>query len=180
MTLLLDTDVLVDCLRAWPPAERWLSENSSQPFLVPGLVAMELIGDVKPAGIDRTRRLLDRFVVIWPTEEDSILAFELLNRHRLASGLSIPDCYIAAQALNRSARLHSFNEKHFACIPVWIFSRRPFAEALIGLSSKCSPSKSHGFSFREPALEVLKGPKFYLLAAMASASIKRSKEHYVR
>ena len=117
MTLLLDTDVLVDCLRAWPPAERWLRENSSQPFFVPGLVAMELIyGCPNQRELDRTRRLLDRFSLIWPTEEDSTLAFELLNRHRLAFGLSIPDCYIAAQTLNRSARLHSFNQKHFSCI----------------------------------------------------------------
>lgn len=117
MTLLLDTDVLVDCLRGWPPAERWLSENSSQPFLIPGLVAMELsYGCPNQRELDRTRRLLDRFAITWPTPEDGLLAFELLNRHRLSSGLSIPDCYIAAQALNRSARLHSFNQKHFACI----------------------------------------------------------------
>ena len=41
--MLLDTDVLVDYLRAWPPAEQSLRKNSSQPFLVPGIVAMELI-----------------------------------------------------------------------------------------------------------------------------------------
>ncbi len=88
MTLLLDTDVLVDCLRGWPPAELWLGENSGQPFLIPGLVAMELVfGCPNRRELDRTRRLLDRFVIIWPTEEDSILAFELLRRHRLASGL---------------------------------------------------------------------------------------------
>ncbi len=95
-----------------------MRENSNQPFFVPGLVAMELIyGCPNQKELDRTRRLVDRFAIIWPTVEDSILAFELLNRHRLASGLSIPDCYIAAQALNRRARLHSFNQKHFSCIP---------------------------------------------------------------
>jgi predicted nucleic acid-binding protein len=43
-------------------------------------------------------------------------AYALLARHRLTSGLSIPDYLIAAMALSHSARLYTFNLKHFQVI----------------------------------------------------------------
>jgi len=44
-------------------------------------------------------------------------AYELLAAHWLSSRLSIPDCLIAAMALTRSARLYTFNLKHFKAVP---------------------------------------------------------------
>lgn len=117
MIRLLDTDVLVDCLRGWPAAEQWLRECATEPFAIPGPVAMELIcGCPNQGELERTKDFLSRFAVLWPGEEEFALAYELLLEHRLSSGLSIPDCIIAAQALKRAARLHSFNQKHFDCI----------------------------------------------------------------
>jgi len=43
MTVLLDTDVLIDCLRGTPAARVWLEQAESQAFQVPGVVAMELL-----------------------------------------------------------------------------------------------------------------------------------------
>jgi predicted nucleic acid-binding protein len=44
MTALLDTDILIDCLRGLPAAQTWLAGSANQTFEVPGIVAMELIG----------------------------------------------------------------------------------------------------------------------------------------
>jgi predicted nucleic acid-binding protein len=41
--LLLDTDVLIDCLRGMPAAKLWLASAAGEAFGVPGVVAMELL-----------------------------------------------------------------------------------------------------------------------------------------
>jgi len=43
MTLLLDTDVLVDCLRGTTAAQAWLERAAEEAFQVPGVAAMELL-----------------------------------------------------------------------------------------------------------------------------------------
>jgi predicted nucleic acid-binding protein len=41
--VLVDTDVLVDCLRGTSPAKAWLQDASAEVLGIPGVVAMELI-----------------------------------------------------------------------------------------------------------------------------------------
>jgi predicted nucleic acid-binding protein len=54
--------------------------------------------------------------MVWPDAAEFGRAYELLAAHRLSSGLSIPDYLIAAMVLSRSARLYTFNLKHFQVI----------------------------------------------------------------
>jgi predicted nucleic acid-binding protein len=78
---------------------------------------MELvIGCRNQAQLQRVREFLKVFPVVWPDIADSERSYELLLSHRLTSGLEIPDCLIAAMALNRNAPLYTFNLKHFAVI----------------------------------------------------------------
>ena len=41
--LLLDTDIMIDVLRKYPPAITWLASLGSTALMLPGLVVMELI-----------------------------------------------------------------------------------------------------------------------------------------
>ncbi|NIW98542.1 MAG: PIN domain-containing protein [Phycisphaerae bacterium] len=117
MIVLLDTDVLVDCLRGTPSAQAWLASVEAEPFQVPGIVAMELLmGCHNQAELRRIQKFLHTFAVVWPEATEFARAYDLLAAHRLASGLSIPDCLIAAMTLSRSARLYTFNLKHFRII----------------------------------------------------------------
>ena len=78
---------------------------------------MELLaGSNNQADLQRTGKFIDSFEVAWPEAAEFARGYELLSMHRLASGLSIPDCLIAAMALTRSARLYTFNLKHFQII----------------------------------------------------------------
>ena len=64
--LLLDSDILVDVLRGYLPAVRWLEalEESSE-VLLPGFVAMELVhGCRNRAEQRRVEGLVDRFQVL--------------------------------------------------------------------------------------------------------------------
>jgi predicted nucleic acid-binding protein len=117
MTAFLDTDVLIDCLCGTPAARAWLEQVASDAFQVPGVVAMELLmGCQNKTELERTQRFLRAFDIAWPEASEFAQAYELLAARRLNSGLGIPDCLIAATALARSARLYTFNLKHFQAI----------------------------------------------------------------
>jgi predicted nucleic acid-binding protein len=116
--VLVDTDVVVDCLRGTAPSREWLQRTSTEPLGLPGVVAMELlIGCRNRAEIQHLQRFLDTFSIVWPDASEFARAYELLAEHRLTSGLGIPDCLVAAMALVRRARLYTFNSKHFRVIP---------------------------------------------------------------
>jgi predicted nucleic acid-binding protein len=118
MIICLDTDVLIDCLRGLPQARAWLEQHASEPFVVPGIAAMELVmGSQNQTDLKRTQEFLRSFNVVWPEARDFTRAFDLLVTHRLASGLSIPDCLVAAMVLERSWQLYTFNLKHYRVVP---------------------------------------------------------------
>jgi tRNA(fMet)-specific endonuclease VapC len=115
--VLIDTDVLIECLRGSPAAKEWLRTLDNASFCVPGVVAMELvIGCRNQNELQQVQKLLQSFAVAWPEAADFELSYRLLLTHRLSSTLSIPDSLIASMALSRAARLYSFNLKHFQVI----------------------------------------------------------------
>jgi len=102
--ILLDTDVLVDCLRGVSVAQRWLASAAKESFGIPGVVAMELLmGCRHQADVERLQKFLGTFRVLWPDASEFARAYDLLAALRLSTGLSIPDCLIAAMALGRNA-----------------------------------------------------------------------------
>jgi predicted nucleic acid-binding protein len=116
--ILVDTDVLVDCLRGATPAREWLERMATEVLGIPGIVAMELlIGCRNRAELERVQQFLSKFLVAWPEATEFAGAYDLLAAHRLTSGLGIPDCIIAAMSVGRKVRLYSFNAKHFQIIP---------------------------------------------------------------
>lgn len=129
MITFLDTDVLIDCLRGTSSAQEWLTRAASEAFQVPGIVAMELVmGCQNQADLQRTRTFLSSFDIVWPDATEFAQAYELLTAHFLASGLSIPDCLIATMALSRSARLYTFNLRHFQVVP-GLDAQAPYARS---------------------------------------------------
>lgn len=116
--ILVDTDVLVDCLRGSTSARTWLATMPSEAFGIPGVVAMELLmGCRNEADLQQVQKFLGAFNVVWPDSSEFARAYDLLAAHRLTSGLNIPDCLIAAMALGRGSRLYTFNLKHFQVVP---------------------------------------------------------------
>jgi predicted nucleic acid-binding protein len=115
---LIDTDVMIEVLRGVAAANNWLRNLPKETFAIPGIVAMELLmGCRNPAEIHRIRKFVNSCTTVWPDASESAQAYELLASNRLASGISIPDCLIAAMALHRETRLYTFNLKHFSAIP---------------------------------------------------------------
>jgi hypothetical protein len=114
---LIDTDVLIDILRGTPAAQAWLARSAATAFQIPGVVAMELVmGCRNQAELRRVQQFLGAFSVAWIEASEFAQAYNLLAAYRLRSGLSIPDCLVAAMALTRSATLYTFNMRHFRVI----------------------------------------------------------------
>ena len=115
---LVDTDVWIDCLRSIPAALTWMQANRSEECAVPSIVAMELVaGCQNQAELMKTTKFLETFEVLCPEPSESVLALDILSKYKLSSGIGIPDCIIAAMALNRRLPLYSFNVKHFQSVP---------------------------------------------------------------
>ena len=73
--MLLDTDVLVDFLRGYPPAVAWLG-NYPGPVALSGLVAMEILqGCRNGAEQQRVQQELNRFALYWPRLADCQRAY---------------------------------------------------------------------------------------------------------
>ena len=112
--VLIDTDVLIECLRGSSDAKLWLGSLQENEFAIPGIVAMELImGCQNQTDLKQVQRFLASFKVVWPEASEFANGYTLLVTLRLACGLGIPDCIIASMAIARGAPLFTFNRKHF-------------------------------------------------------------------
>lgn len=114
VTALLDSDVLIDVLRQHPAAGDWLKRKAEMRIAIHGVVAMEIIsGSLNKEDLRQNQAFLDRFTIAWPTSVEFEYAYRLLAEYRLATGIGIPDCLIAATAMTRGWRLYTFNLKHY-------------------------------------------------------------------
>jgi len=83
--ILLDTDVMIDLLRDYPPAKEWFQLLDDDEILaLPGFVMMELIQGCKnKAEQDRLKRDLGDYEVIWLSSEDCNIALDVfIQYHR--------------------------------------------------------------------------------------------------
>ena len=115
--LAVDTDIMVDVLRRYPPALHWLHSLGSEVLIIPGFVVLELLKGCRNE--HETATLLawvGKFRIYWPTENDCNRALARLAFGRLSRRLSIPDLLIAETAVGLDLRLCTFNVKHFQYI----------------------------------------------------------------
>ena len=125
--LLLDTDVMIDLQRAYPPAVAWYGALSEQ-LALPGLVVMEMIQLARnKKQVLKALKFVSKFPVIWPTEADCQSALANFSVHHVSHRLGLLDSLIAACATGVSATLCTFNLKHFKVIPQLV-TLQPYAK----------------------------------------------------
>lgn len=99
--ILLDTDVMIDLLRQYPPAVRWFDTlDEEEELLLPGYVVMALIqGCRDKAEQEMLQRELATYGVVWPTPTDCNAGQTFSPSTTLATG---PVCSMPSSVKHRS------------------------------------------------------------------------------
>lgn len=116
---IVDSSVLIDCLRAKPTAVAFLSSLSASGTVITHLiVAAELLAGARDL---REQALIDSFLsqfqVVSPEESDGRAALGIYRKYHLSHGVDWPDCQIAATAIRLGLEVYTLNVKHFAVFP---------------------------------------------------------------
>ncbi|NLI76560.1 MAG: type II toxin-antitoxin system VapC family toxin [Candidatus Riflebacteria bacterium] len=116
--VLVDTDVLVDLQRQFPPAIAWLrSLHPQTPLGISGFSLLELMeGAANRLEMQRIRKALDRFPLFWPTSGDYRRAVATFARCRLSHHIGIVDVLIGETAVGLGVAIHTFNGKHLSAV----------------------------------------------------------------
>jgi len=115
--VLLDTDVMVDVLRKYPPALAWLDSLGTGTVGIPGLVAMELLQGCRDrVEQKRVENVLRPYRLYWPDRADCGRAFDDYAAYHLSHNLGILDALIAETAIGWGVRLVTFNAKHYGVV----------------------------------------------------------------
>lgn len=116
--IILDSDVMIDLLRQYPPAVAWLDSLGDEEIILPGFVVMELIqGSNNKAEQDQVEKILTAFETVWPSPETCDEALTIFARYHLSHSLGFLDALISQTAVSLNLPLHTFNRKHYAVVP---------------------------------------------------------------
>ena len=117
--ILLDSDVLIDLLRKYPPAVGWLDAlYEDEELVVSGYVVMELIqGCRNKAEQNGVQHELAAYGVVWLSPTDCDQALEVFAAYRLSHNAGLLDVLIGQTAVALGVPLHTFNQRHYSFIP---------------------------------------------------------------
>jgi predicted nucleic acid-binding protein len=117
--ILLDSDVMIDLLRQYPPATGWFDAlDDEEELLLPGYVVMELIqGCRNKVEQERLRRELATYGVVWLAPADCDEALDVFTEHHLSHNAGLLDVLIGQTAVALEVPLYTFNQKHYRFIP---------------------------------------------------------------
>lgn len=128
--ILLDSDVLIDLLRKYPPAITWFGAlQEDDELAVSGYVVMELIqGCRNKAEQDRVQRELASYGVVWLSQTDCDRALAVFAMYRLSHNAGLLDVLIGQTSVALGAPLYTFNQRHYDFIP-GIQTVQPYAKS---------------------------------------------------
>jgi len=117
--ILVDTDILVDVQRQYPPAIEWLkSLGLNTSLAISGFSLFELMaGAENRLQMQRIKKSFKPFSLFWPTANDYRKAIQTFSKARLSHGSSIADILIGETAVGLGVPIYSFNEKHLSIVP---------------------------------------------------------------
>jgi len=117
--ILLDSDVLIDLLRRYPPATEWFDVlHEDEELVVSGYVVMELVqGCRNKVEQESVQRELAAYGVAWLSPIDCDKALDVFATHRLSHNAGLLDVLIGQTDVALGVPLHTFNDRHYSFIP---------------------------------------------------------------
>lgn len=127
--ILLDSDVLIDLLRQYPPAVEWFETlDEDEELAVAGYVVMELIqGCRNKIEQEQVQRALAAYGTVWLSPSECDQALDVFAAYRLSHNAGLLDVLIGQIAVAMGVPLHTFNQKHYSFIP-GIQTIQPYAK----------------------------------------------------
>lgn len=123
---ILDTSILIDLLRAFPPATDWFSGLGRQRVAITPVVWMETIqGATNREKRSQAIRFLRQFGIAHPTEDDNRWAMRQTATFHLSHGIQLQDAMIASVAARLAVPLYTTNLKHFLPLPA-VNAQKPY------------------------------------------------------
>ncbi len=115
---ILDSDIMIDLLRQYPPAVAWLNSLGDEELRLPGFVVMELLqGCYNKAEQEQLEKVLTAFEIVWPSPQICDDALTVFAQYHLSHNLGLLDALIGQTAVALNLPLHTFNRKHYTVIP---------------------------------------------------------------
>jgi predicted nucleic acid-binding protein len=112
MADLIDTDVLIDYLRAKPEAVAFVESHIEDSFLS-ALTVAELYQGMRDSERSRMETMLSAFTILPVTSEVAVKGGIFSRDYRPSHGCGLADCLIAATAATHGLTLQTKNKKHF-------------------------------------------------------------------
>lgn len=118
--VLIDTDILVDYLRGYPEAVRFVTERSDE-AVVSAMSVAELFAGVRGDAHEREQIALGRFLeqlTVAPVSAEIAKAGGIYRRdYGRSHGVGLADAIIAATAVASDASLQTLNVRHYPMFP---------------------------------------------------------------
>lgn len=112
---ILDTNILVDILRGYPPALTWGQSNADMVLALPSVVRMEMVlGTSDKQTLQKAQRLMKPYPILFPSEADAQSAMERFEQFHLSHRVEIMDCFIAALSMRLQLPIYSRNVRDLA------------------------------------------------------------------
>jgi len=113
--ILLDSDVMIDLLRQYPPAMRWFDAlDEDEEVALPGHVVLELIqGCRNKWEQERLQRAVAPYGTVWLSPADCDQALAVFTQYHLSHHAGVLDVLIGQTAVALGIPLHTFNQKHY-------------------------------------------------------------------
>lgn len=116
--ILLDTNVLIDFLRGYPPADGFFAQYAIADRLCSVVTLFELYeGCLNGMEQKRLDRFLRSFTAIPIEREDSLTALNWFRKWRLSHGVDMLDCLIGATARRLQIPFFTRDQLHFSLFP---------------------------------------------------------------
>ena len=114
MTLLLDSDVMIDLLRAKQKTGIEVEKliEQADEILCSVITVAEILAGMREDELEATEGLLKDLIKVEATEEIARLAGDM-KRKTISHKLSLDDCLIADSALQAKSQLVTKNAKHY-------------------------------------------------------------------
>ena len=117
-THLIETSIMVDMLRGYPPARAWIDSLSRGQPAISFITAAELLAGCRNR---REQQLVEKelaaYTLLWDSEAASRLALNWYRQLHLSHGMGFLDCLIGAAAHQFGLVLYALNDRHFSPLP---------------------------------------------------------------